>query len=62
METNTTQKGIALLGSAFLALFTLSATGFVAMPWWLVSMPLWMGLPVLFLWVFIGVLLKQKYE
>jgi len=49
MESNTKYVGVSPFFLFFIVLFVLKLTNTIDLSWWVVTLPLWIGIPIFFI-------------
>jgi len=60
-NSNSSSGGIGVLGLLGVAFVVLKLTGVIDWSWWLVTLPFWVGIPIIFLF-FIGYAVYAVWE
>ena len=64
MESNTKYVGVSPFFLFFIVLFVLKLTNTIDLSWWVVTLPLWIGIPIFFIilavLLIVGLIIKIK--
>lgn len=60
MSHTTSSNGIGVLGLLGVLFVGLKLTGYIDWSWWLVTLPFWIGIPIIIMMVIILIVMESK--
>ncbi len=60
MSRTTSSNGIGVLGMLGVLFVGLKLTGYIDWSWWLVTLPFWIGIPIIIVMVIILIVMESK--